>query len=85
MDGLASSAVAEKLAAIDAGRCLRERAERGWKVNIDAILAKCQRSSGTLRIVSISRVAAESIGVINIPMTNRVKGLSSLPRSQEAR
>lgn len=37
---LVSSAVAEKLAAIDAERYLRERAERGQGVDIDAILAK---------------------------------------------
>ncbi len=37
---LISSAVAEKLAAIDAERYLRERAERGKHVDIDAILAK---------------------------------------------
>ena len=37
---LISSAVAEKLAAIDAERYLRERAERGKNVDIDAILAK---------------------------------------------
>lgn len=37
---LVSSALAEKLAAIDAERYLRERAERGQKVDIDAILAK---------------------------------------------
>ena len=35
-----SSAVAEKLAAIDTERYWRERAERGRKVDIDAILAK---------------------------------------------
>jgi hypothetical protein len=37
---LVSSALAEKLAAIDAERYLRERAERGQSVDIDAILAK---------------------------------------------
>jgi hypothetical protein len=37
---LVSSAVAEKLAALDAERYLNERAERGRKVDIDAILAK---------------------------------------------
>jgi hypothetical protein len=37
---LVSSALAEKLAAIDAERYLRERAERGRQVDIDAILAK---------------------------------------------
>jgi hypothetical protein len=37
---LISSAVAEKLSAIDAERYLRERAERGKSVDIDAILAK---------------------------------------------
>ena len=37
---LVSSALAEKLAALDAERYLRERAERGKNVNIDAILAK---------------------------------------------
>ena len=37
---LVSSALAEKLSALDAERYLRERAERGRKVDIDAILAK---------------------------------------------
>ena len=37
---LVSSALAEKLSALDAERYLRERAERGKKVDIDAILAK---------------------------------------------
>ena len=37
---LVSSALAGKLSALDAERCLRERAERGKKVDIDAILAK---------------------------------------------
>jgi hypothetical protein len=37
---LVSSALAEKLCAIDAERYLNERAERGRSVNIDAILAK---------------------------------------------
>jgi hypothetical protein len=37
---LVSSALAEKLSAIDAERYLNERAERGKAVNIDAILAK---------------------------------------------
>lgn len=37
---LVSSALAEKLSAIDAERYLNERAERGRSVNIDAILAK---------------------------------------------
>ena len=37
---LVSSALAEKLAALDAERYLRERAERGKNVDIDAILAK---------------------------------------------
>ena len=37
---LVSSALAEKLSAIDAERYLNERAERGSKVDIDAILAK---------------------------------------------
>lgn len=37
---LVSSAVAEKLSALDAERYLRERAKRGKKVDIDAILAK---------------------------------------------
>jgi predicted transcriptional regulator len=37
---LISSAVAEKLSALDAERYLNERAERGRKVDIDAILAK---------------------------------------------
>ena len=40
LDQLISAAVAEKLSAIDAERYLRERAERGRKVDIDAILAK---------------------------------------------
>jgi hypothetical protein len=40
VDQLVSSAVAEKLAAIDTEPYLRERAERGRKVDIDAILAK---------------------------------------------
>ena len=37
---LVSSALAEKLSALDAERYLSERAERGKKVAIDAILAK---------------------------------------------
>jgi hypothetical protein len=37
---LVSSALAEKLSALDAERYLNERAERGRKVDIDAILAK---------------------------------------------
>jgi hypothetical protein len=37
---LISSALAEKLSALDAERYLNERAERGRKVDIDAILAK---------------------------------------------
>lgn len=37
---LISCALAEKLAAIDAERYLRERAERGQGVDIDGILAK---------------------------------------------
>ena len=37
---LVSSALAEKLSALDAERYLNERAERGKKVDIDAILAK---------------------------------------------
>jgi hypothetical protein len=37
---LVSSALAEKLSALDAERYLSERAERGKKVDIDAILAK---------------------------------------------
>jgi hypothetical protein len=37
---LVSSAVAEKLAALDTERYLNERAARGKKVNIDSILAK---------------------------------------------
>ena len=37
---LVSSALAEKLSALDAERYLSERAERGKKVEIDAILAK---------------------------------------------
>jgi hypothetical protein len=37
---LVSSALAEKLSALDAERYLRERAERGRDVAIDAILAK---------------------------------------------
>jgi hypothetical protein len=37
---LISSALAEKLSALDAERYLNERAERGKKVDIDAILAK---------------------------------------------
>ena len=37
---LVSSALAEKLSALDAERYLNERAERGKKVDISAILAK---------------------------------------------
>ena len=37
---LVSSALAEKLSALDAERYLNERAERGKKGDIDAILAK---------------------------------------------
>jgi hypothetical protein len=37
---LISSALAEKLSALDAERYLNERAERGRKADIDAILAK---------------------------------------------
>lgn len=37
---LVSSALAEKLSALDAERYLSERAKRGKKVNIDTILAK---------------------------------------------
>lgn len=37
---LVSSALAEKLSALDAERYLSERAERGKKVDIDAILSK---------------------------------------------
>ena len=37
---LVSSALAEKLSALDAERYLSERAERGKQVDIDAILAK---------------------------------------------
>lgn len=37
---LVSSALAEKLSALDAERYLNERAERGKNVDIDAILAK---------------------------------------------
>ena len=37
---LISSALAEKLSALDTERYLNERAERGRKVDIDAILAK---------------------------------------------
>ena len=37
---LVSSALAEKLSALDAERYLSERAERGKTVDIDAILAK---------------------------------------------
>ena len=37
---LVSSAVAEKLSALDAERYLHERSKRGKKVDIDAILAK---------------------------------------------
>ena len=37
---LISCALAEKLSALDAERYLAERAERGKKVDIDAILAK---------------------------------------------
>lgn len=37
---LISSALAEKLSALDAERYLSERAERGQKVDIDAILAR---------------------------------------------
>ena len=37
---LVSSALAEKLSALDAERYLNERAERGRKVDIGAILAK---------------------------------------------
>jgi hypothetical protein len=37
---LVSSALAEKLSALDAERYLNERAERGKSVDIDAILAK---------------------------------------------
>ncbi len=37
---LVSSALAEKLSALDAERYLSERAKRGKKVNIDAIFAK---------------------------------------------
>ena len=40
VDQFVSSAIAEKLAALDTERYLGERAERGRKVNIDAILAK---------------------------------------------
>ena len=40
VDQFVSSAVAEKLAALDTERYLRERAGRGRKVDIDAILAK---------------------------------------------
>ena len=37
---LVSSALAEKLSALDAERYLSERAERGKKVDIDSILAR---------------------------------------------
>ena len=37
---LISSALAEKLSALDAERYLSERAERGRKIDIDAILAR---------------------------------------------
>ena len=37
---LVSSALAEKLSALDAERYLSERAQRGKKVDIDAILSK---------------------------------------------
>jgi len=37
---LISSALAEKLSALDTERYLNERAERGKKVDLDAILAK---------------------------------------------
>jgi hypothetical protein len=37
---LASSALAEKLSALDAERYLNERAQRGQKVDIETILAK---------------------------------------------
>jgi hypothetical protein len=37
---LASSALAEKLSALDAERYLNERAQRGQQVDIEAILAK---------------------------------------------
>ena len=40
VDPCVSSAVAEKLAALDTERYLRERAERGRKVDIDGILSK---------------------------------------------
>jgi hypothetical protein len=40
VDQFVSSAVAEKLAALDTERYLGERTERGRKVDIDAILAK---------------------------------------------
>ena len=40
VDQFVSSAVAENMAALDTERYLRERAERGRKVDIDAILAK---------------------------------------------
>lgn len=40
MNQLVSSAVAEKLSALDAERYLHERAARGRSVDIDAILAK---------------------------------------------
>ena len=40
VDQLVSSALAEKLSALDADRYLNERAERGKKTDIDAILAK---------------------------------------------
>ncbi len=40
VNSLVSSALAEKLAAIDAERYLAERAGRGRKVDIDAILSK---------------------------------------------
>jgi hypothetical protein len=41
---LVSSALAEKLSAIDAERYLNDRSERGKKVDIDAILAKVPRT-----------------------------------------
>ena len=40
VDQLVISALAEKLSALDADRYLNERAERGKKTDIDAILAK---------------------------------------------
>lgn len=40
LDQLVSSALAEKLDAIDGSRYLRERAERGKQVDIESLLAK---------------------------------------------